>query len=397
VRLEQTDSDRGPEPSSRQSKPRGQTLVETALVLPILLILLVMAIDFGRVFFGWVTLNQAARIGANFASTHPDMLDDPDEQDRYLALIERDVQAINCELDDPEDPVYTTPAGAPAAQPVMGDYATVRLTCAFTLITPLAGHILGNGTLDVAAETTFPVRVAACINCDVGAGPPPPGGGAPPPEQCRTVPNMVGMSVAGARLAWGSAGFFPSNFSPVTDEDTRTVDSQNVVQDDPNSNCTGNTAIFTSSVTVNTEEPDPVVDDCGATVPNLIGTTVGQARSVWTATFNGDFQPDNQDSRVVTAQETEPEASQPGVTCISLDSSITVEHGAPWPPPPPPSCRVPNMVDNTRPVAHADWNEAGFVPANFSPQNGNFTVRRQSLVGGDWHACGASITVSPNP
>ena len=45
---------------------RGQGMVEFALVLPLLVVLLVMAIDFGRVFFQWVGVTNASRIGANY-------------------------------------------------------------------------------------------------------------------------------------------------------------------------------------------------------------------------------------------------------------------------------------------------------------------------------------------
>ncbi|CAN5198787.1 hypothetical protein BH23CHL9_BH23CHL9_04030 [soil metagenome] len=51
---------------------RGQGLVELALILPLLLLLLLGAIDFGRVFFGWVAVTNASRVGANYAATHPD-------------------------------------------------------------------------------------------------------------------------------------------------------------------------------------------------------------------------------------------------------------------------------------------------------------------------------------
>ena len=47
---------------------RGQTLVEFALVLPLFLLILLLALDFGRIFLGWVSLSNAARIGANYAA-----------------------------------------------------------------------------------------------------------------------------------------------------------------------------------------------------------------------------------------------------------------------------------------------------------------------------------------
>ena len=57
-------------PFHRGSRPRrrGQAMVEFALVLPLLVLLLVMAIDFGRVFFGWVALQNATRIAADYAA-----------------------------------------------------------------------------------------------------------------------------------------------------------------------------------------------------------------------------------------------------------------------------------------------------------------------------------------
>src|SRR5438034_112287 len=51
---------------------RGQSLVEFALVLPVMLIVIMFGVDFGRAFLGWVNLQNASRLGANYASLHPD-------------------------------------------------------------------------------------------------------------------------------------------------------------------------------------------------------------------------------------------------------------------------------------------------------------------------------------
>ncbi len=48
--------------------PRGQSLVEFALVLPMLLVLLLGVADFGRVFAAGITLESAARNGAEAAA-----------------------------------------------------------------------------------------------------------------------------------------------------------------------------------------------------------------------------------------------------------------------------------------------------------------------------------------
>ena len=50
---------------------RGQGLVELALFLPVLLVLVMGVIDFGRVYFAYVTITNAAREGAFYVSLNP--------------------------------------------------------------------------------------------------------------------------------------------------------------------------------------------------------------------------------------------------------------------------------------------------------------------------------------
>ena len=158
---------------------RGQSMVEFALILPLLALLLVMAIDFGRVFFGWIALQNAARIGADWAAqtaeAWPDAGDPGSVQDRadYQTFISNDLTAANCEYPSPlplptfED-ADTPPNGAVDD---WGDLATVELDCEFELITPLAEGILG-GPVELKATATFMVHGST-----VGAipeAPPPP-------------------------------------------------------------------------------------------------------------------------------------------------------------------------------------------------------------------------------
>jgi Flp pilus assembly protein TadG len=46
----------------------GQALIEFALILPLLLILIVNAVNFGGLFFAWITVSNAARDGAQYMS-----------------------------------------------------------------------------------------------------------------------------------------------------------------------------------------------------------------------------------------------------------------------------------------------------------------------------------------
>lgn len=54
----------------KHGSSRGQSLVEMALLLPILLVLVIGAIEFGRLFYTKIVITNAAREGAYYLSTH---------------------------------------------------------------------------------------------------------------------------------------------------------------------------------------------------------------------------------------------------------------------------------------------------------------------------------------
>jgi len=63
----------GRESGKQKRRERGQSLVETAVVLPILLLLVAAIVDFGRAFDAYIILTNAAREGARFGSTNPEL------------------------------------------------------------------------------------------------------------------------------------------------------------------------------------------------------------------------------------------------------------------------------------------------------------------------------------
>ena len=141
----------------RADRRNGQGLVEFALILPVALVIVMFALDFGRVFYASVTLNNASRIGADYAATHPYAWDgvptsrDDIEKAAYVARINRELASIPCAASVPGPPVFT---GASLA---LGQPAKVTLTCGFSLITPIVGGILGS-PLKLSASSVFPIR-----------------------------------------------------------------------------------------------------------------------------------------------------------------------------------------------------------------------------------------------
>src|SRR5262245_47588887 len=55
---------------SGRSQERGQSLIEFAMVLPILLLLAIGTIEFGRAYYQYNTLSKAVRQAARYMSTH---------------------------------------------------------------------------------------------------------------------------------------------------------------------------------------------------------------------------------------------------------------------------------------------------------------------------------------
>lgn len=241
---------------------RGQALVEFAIILPLLLVLLVMAIDFGRVFFGWVSINNAARVGAAYAAANADAWEgsgDSTRQARYEDLVENDLQAVNCTL--PSIPEPTVDDADSDGVHDSGELIEVALECDFTLITPLATAILG--TVDLGGAATFPVHYTITTSLPE---PPPP----PPPPNC-TVPQMEGELRNAAQDLWTDASFQAGNLIE-NGTGNFLVDSQDVAAGTELPCTTGSVEISEAG-----GPPPPPPPTCDPPVANFTGVpTSGQ-------------------------------------------------------------------------------------------------------------------------
>lgn len=167
----------------RGERTRGQSLVEFALILPVLMLILLITIDFGRVYLGWVTLNNAARIAANYAASGQPPLTTA-QQIQYRAVVASETNGINCDLPTPiPDPTYPGSTGT-----TVGGRAVVALNCSFHLLTPFLGGFFPGGVVAVGASADFPVRSGVLANVAPGQTLPP----AVPPNQDFTPTPQTG-------------------------------------------------------------------------------------------------------------------------------------------------------------------------------------------------------------
>ena len=137
--------DRKAEPGTRR-RERGQSLVETAIVVPILLLLVAAVVDFGRIFDAYIVLTNAVREGARYGT-----LRDPQPPvDEVAGIVAVDVLGSGTNITHMED--FTA---ADNVQVLMGSKAvTVTATYDFDL---WFGGIIGIPTLSVSKQAVMPM------------------------------------------------------------------------------------------------------------------------------------------------------------------------------------------------------------------------------------------------
>ena len=119
----------------------GQSMVETAIVLPVVLLLLVAIVDSGRVFHSWLIVTNAAREGARSASAQQD----------WATVQSRIEAASGTWLCDGID--LTCPPAA-NIQGASGSPVTVQVTREVTLLTPIMSAIWG-GPVTLTGDATM--------------------------------------------------------------------------------------------------------------------------------------------------------------------------------------------------------------------------------------------------
>ena len=133
-------------------------MTEFALVLPVLLMIVLLGLDLGRAFFSWVTVSNAARVGANYAGLNPNA--SYAAGSTYDNLVRGDGANSTCPISAgaPPQPVFTdSPLDANTATHDLGDNVTVTISCPFRLITPFVGAFTGS-QITISAGATFTIR-----------------------------------------------------------------------------------------------------------------------------------------------------------------------------------------------------------------------------------------------
>ena len=409
---------------------RGQSLTEFAIILPILLVLVLAALDFGRVYVGWVNLQQMARVGANYAANNASAWNTAGSnptKDRYQELMENEATKINCELPDDIPPPMFAGTG-------LGAHVTVNVPCEFTLITPIISSILG-GSIQATGSSVFPVKEGVVATV--------PGGGGPigiAPVADFTVSPRTGWSELEVTLTDtslnGPTGWdWDFNIDPTaTGTGVGSVSDEGDLNEGPHIiiyacvGAPGDTCTWSVSLTVTNSTPDPStkqLDDwITVTVPpdtGPIAEFTGTPRtgveplevdfsfvdlrggSVTYTSWDWDFG-DGTTGTGESVSHTYPDAGTYDVTLTVSDATtsstphtkddyIIVNRQI---------CTVPDFANTRSNQAQNRWSSAGFTTTvNFEPGPNNYVIHGQSIVGGTVDpqpdGCDSVITVGPTP
>lgn len=125
---------------SRDRRSRGQSIVELTLLMPVLLLILLGAIDLGRAYYAYVSITNAARVGTEYAM-------EPRRPQTDVREKIKDEAAPNITLQD-SDITFNTLAWA------KGYDLTIEVRTPFTAVTPLISSLWGGGPLTMSARST---------------------------------------------------------------------------------------------------------------------------------------------------------------------------------------------------------------------------------------------------
>ena len=134
----------------------GQSLAEFALLLPVLLLLALGAMDFGRLYFAYVSVTNASRNAAQYGSFNVVRANDEDCTDGnclQLAALADTTNLLNTSATNPEVTTELCPNGGLDAQG--RECVRVRVTYTFKTLVPWPGL---PGSIDMSR--TVQMRVA---------------------------------------------------------------------------------------------------------------------------------------------------------------------------------------------------------------------------------------------
>lgn len=125
-----------------RKQEKGQSIVEIALLLPLLMLMLLGLLDFGRVYYVVVSLNDAAQEGAAYAAARPS---------DFAGISARAANATSGLVTIRQEDVMVS---IDSPNPSPGDPVIVTVYYDFKFYTPIATLFFPEGTVELYGQAT---------------------------------------------------------------------------------------------------------------------------------------------------------------------------------------------------------------------------------------------------
>jgi Flp pilus assembly protein TadG len=156
-------------PATDRTRSLGQSMVEFALILPIMLLLVGAAVDLGRLFFAYVAVENAAKEGVMYGARHPLCADSTNVncdtagqnvtwyvENEAATGLKTALGASNLTTGVTCRAKTTGALRQPINDCVNGDTYEVRVSYGFRMVTPIISSILGT-TITLSSQSTATV------------------------------------------------------------------------------------------------------------------------------------------------------------------------------------------------------------------------------------------------
>lgn len=343
--------------SSRGRRGSGQSLVEFALILPLLLLIVVGTIDLGRVYVMSITMENAAKEGAFFGARNPTC----DSNVTPGCLDPQNVAArVTNELDGLVAESLTARCYAPGTVDFSGpgktlaackdgDLYRVSIGATFFLVTPLLGSVVGDSIALSSSATSVVISSFSTAGGPIDPQPTATPTPTPDPGLC-TVPDFrYGTTIGQAQGVWADSGGFTTSVNAVGPGGQQIL-YQSLLPGWVGP-C-GSTEITVSNAPIPTPSPTPTPEPTPSPTPS----------------------------------------PTPAPSPTPTPDPTPTPTPSPTPTPTPAMCAVPQMsgVNLTVTQAQGAWTGAHFSVANFSadrPPSNDYKVDRQSVDPGTILPC----------
>lgn len=150
----------------KNKSERGQSLVELAISLPVILLLMLGTLDFGMATYSYLIIRDAAQEGALYGSINPDNLQQIEARVRNISPANAEgltFSPVQLQNEDLVKVSIKTSGGK--CQGISGGKAnsiSVNVTYDYSMIIPLAETFLGTDTVALEATSTNVIIQPAC-------------------------------------------------------------------------------------------------------------------------------------------------------------------------------------------------------------------------------------------